>query len=212
MPPRYRAFRGSPRDGATTGTTAAAGLAIATGEIHMDGFARAYPAEAQWLRDHSTDFAESLKRRIRSGGILTPGQLTALVRCAAPAPAAAAVDVAKIEEAFAAARERGVKHPKLRLADFKFTDGGPSTLHAGAVFVREGGLYLGKVLQGQFHPNGNCAPDKRAKVVAAIADPHAAAIAYGQRTGACAVCGRPLVVTASVDLGIGPVCKEKMGW
>lgn len=46
-------------------------------------------------------------------------------------------------------------------------------------------------------------------------DPYAAATAYGLQTGVCSCCsccGRELTNKLSVELGIGPVCREKFGW
>lgn len=181
-------------------------VAEVAGDRHAQAFAKLYPELAKWLAASEGPFSTSIKRQIRSGYLLSPSQLAALERAAAPAPV---VDVSHIEAAFAKAKERGVKHPKLRLDTFKFAPSGPSSLHQGAVFVREGEAYLGKVLHGRFQTTKACDDATRDRVIAAIADPEAAAVAYGQRTGACAVCGRPLIVTSSVDLGIGPVCREK---
>lgn len=44
------------------------------------------------------------------------------------------------------------------------------------------------------------------------ADPKAASLLYGLKLGACGVCGRTLTKQESRDLGIGPICAEKMGW
>lgn len=44
---------------------------------------------------------------------------------------------------------------------------------------------------------------------ALLADPKAAAVEYGHRTGSCCVCGRTLTDPESVAAGIGPVCASK---
>jgi len=52
-----------------------------------------------------------------------------------------------------------------------------------------------------------------AKVLDAIkADPRGASLLYGIKLGACGVCGRTLTNQESRDLGIGPVCRQRMGW
>jgi hypothetical protein len=33
-----------------------------------------------------------------------------------------------------------------------------------------------------------------------------------QHEGSCCVCGRPLTDPESIELGIGPICREKTGW
>ena len=45
----------------------------------------------------------------------------------------------------------------------------------------------------------------------AAADPYAAAKLYGQNTGSCSCCGRELTNALSIELGIGPICREKFG-
>lgn len=48
-------------------------------------------------------------------------------------------------------------------------------------------------------------------VQSAAADPYAAAKLYGQATGTCSCCGRELTNSLSIELGIGPICREKFG-
>lgn len=45
----------------------------------------------------------------------------------------------------------------------------------------------------------------------AAADPYAAAKLYGMKTGTCSCCGRELTNSLSIELGIGPICREKFG-
>jgi hypothetical protein len=72
--------------------------------------------------------------------------------------------------------------------------------------------YLGKVQDGKFSRVRECDDATQAQVLEVASDPHNAAIAYGQRTGNCAICSRELTNHASIDLGIGPICAEKYGW
>lgn len=48
-------------------------------------------------------------------------------------------------------------------------------------------------------------------VQSAAADPYAAAKLYGMNTGTCSCCGRELTNSLSIQLGIGPICREKFG-
>ena len=47
---------------------------------------------------------------------------------------------------------------------------------------------------------------------AILADPAAASVRYGAEIGACGVCGRTLTNAESRQTGIGPVCRDRMGW
>lgn len=125
----------------------------------------------------------------------------------------AAINVGAIETAFAAARENGIKRPRLRLADFTFSRAPDTGKNAGSIYVKRGKEeYLGKVTAGLFHPTMACDAATSAKVIEVASDPHNAAKAYGNRTGSCSCCGRELTNKESIDLGIGPICREKFGW
>lgn len=130
------------------------------------------------------------------------------------AAAAAAIDISAIATAFAAAYEHGIKRPKLRLDEFQFSRAPDTGRNAGAVYVKHAktDAYLGKVTDGQFHASRECDDPTRARVIEVSADPHASAKAYGQRTGQCSCCGRELTNGESIDLGIGPICRERFGW
>jgi hypothetical protein len=53
----------------------------------------------------------------------------------------------------------------------------------------------------------------RNEVLVAIArDPKAAMLRYGQELGHCGHCGRTLTNELSREIGIGPICRGKMGW
>jgi hypothetical protein len=55
--------------------------------------------------------------------------------------------------------------------------------------------------------------EKKHDILAAIAeDPKAASLLYGLELGVCGVCCRTLTDETSRAAGIGPVCREKMGW
>jgi hypothetical protein len=125
---------------------------------------------------------------------------------------ATAIDVSAIAKAFATARERGIKSPRLRLDTFVFSRAPDTGRNAGSIYCKEGETYLGKVLDGQFHPASACDEATRARVIAVASDPHRAAKAYGVRTGSCSCCRRELTEKLSIELGIGPVCREKYGW
>lgn len=128
------------------------------------------------------------------------------------AAGSAAINVGAIETAFEAARANGIKRPRLRLADFTFSRAPDTGKNAGSIYVKRKDEYLGKVTAGLFHATSAADAETRASVIEIASDPHNAAKAYGTRTGSCSCCGRELTNKESIDLGIGPVCREKFGW
>jgi len=128
------------------------------------------------------------------------------------APESSAIEVSAIQTAFAKARENGLKSPKLRLDGFTFSRAPDHGNNAGAIYVKGAGEYLGKVIDGRFLAVRTCDEPTKVKVVEAAADPHKAAKAYGLKTGSCSCCGRELTNKESIDLGIGPICRDKFGW
>ncbi len=127
-------------------------------------------------------------------------------------PDGEAIDVSKIATAFAAAFAHGIKRPKLRLDAFQFSRAPDHGKNAGSIYVKQGEEYLGKVTAGRFLPIRECGDERAARIVAVASDPAAAAKAYGLRTGECSCCGRTLTNGLSIDLGIGPICRERFGW
>ncbi len=124
----------------------------------------------------------------------------------------AAIDVSKIQVAFATAFGNGIKRPKLRLGSFTFSRAPDTGTNAGSIYVKEGEWYLGKVTDGCFYPFRERGSEREAKVIEAASSPDKAAEAYGRRTGSCSCCGRELTNKVSIDRGIGPICAEKYGW
>ncbi len=124
----------------------------------------------------------------------------------------AEIKVDAIVAAFASARAAGVKTPRLRLDTFTFSRAPDQGKNAGAIYVKNGAEYIGKVTDGRFHRTMACDAATEARVIAAASDPHRAAKAYGAKTGSCSCCGRELTDGESVQLGIGPICRDKFGW
>ena len=191
-----------------------------------DDWRAANPVEAQWLEKAASrgfEFAVSLSEALNKFGHLTEGQIAAVRKCivrdnerkveqAQRAASAPELTVEAIETAFANAKQAGIKWPKLRLDDFVFSPAGANSANAGAVYVKQGETYLGKVLGGKLFASRDCNNETRDRIVAVATDPHAAAVAYGKRFGRCAVCARELSDEASIERGIGPVCAENYGW
>lgn len=70
--------------------------------------------------------------------------------------------------------------------------------------------YLGKVTKTT-GLDSRLSDDVKAVIMAAADDPLTAAIKYGKESGNCSCCGRELTDPASIEAGIGPVCRDKFG-
>jgi len=199
---------------------AVASAPVAPASPAMLAWIDAHPAEYQWLIDSNTfDFAVSLLASLRKWGKLTDGQLGAVQRILAKKQAQAvrhaaapALSLEPVEQAFAKAQAAGIKRPKLRLGVFTFSPAPATGVNAGAVYVKEGEIYLGKVLGGRLFAAAACTVDQESQIVAVGQDPLSAAIAYGKEFGKCSVCARTLSDPESIARGIGPVCADRFGW
>lgn len=198
-------------------------------ERKVDAWAEEHAAEHAWIvaKAPSFGFAASMLEALRKYQHLTEGQLAAVRKCiaadaernakraaerAAREEHAKSVDITPIREAFYKAQLSGLTRIKLRLDAFVFSLAPAHSKNAGAIYVKEGQEYLGKIAGGRFYATRECGAEREARILAACADPKAAAIAYGQRTGSCSCCGRELTNEGSIEAGIGPICAGKMGW
>ena len=138
-----------------------------------------------------------------------------------PRPQPQAVDTAgvdRLKEAFdhakawAQVRGRGTKGLRLTISGTVISPAGESSANPGALYVKSGRTYLGKIKDGRFYASRECGPDDEARVLAFVKDPKAAAESYGIDTGICCVCNATLTNEESISLGIGPICREKFGW
>lgn len=182
---------------------------------------QSHPAEFDWIVNNSDtfDFAASLLLSLRKWGSLTQPQLAAVQRCIHKKQAqterhanAPTVSLDAVEQAFGKAKSAGVKSPKLRLDAFTFSPAKETSKNAGAIYVKEGDTYLGKVLGGKLFASSVCTPQQEQLIIDLSKDPLAAAVAYGKRFGKCSVCNRALSDEESVNRGIGPVCASRFGW
>lgn len=118
------------------------------------------------------------------------------------------------ESASLAASAKGRNAGKVSLrflgANVSYVLKGPN---AGCLYAKHGDVYTGKItLAGEFLPaHGVDAGPVVEALLAAQKDPEAAAIAYGRETGYCSCCGRELTNQQSIDLGIGPICLDRLG-
>lgn len=186
-------------------------------------FTARHPILAAWLaaKAPSFDFAASLKNAVERYGDLTENQTAAVERLIArdaertAAPREThAVDVARIVASFAAASASGLRRPTLTVNGVSLSLAPATGRNPGAIYVKDDGIYVGKIVDGQFQPGrdfGNN-PTTLERLRALAADPLAAARAHGGLTGNCSCCGRTLTDPVSVANGIGPICAGRYGW
>lgn len=192
-------------------------------------FRAAHPdIAAWWLANSNFEFARSTSAALDTHGSLTPGQLAGVRKCIdgqaerdalrAAERKAREVSMAgagfdKLLGAFATAQRSGLKHPALVFERVCFK---PAKKYPGSLYVTSGksydSAYYGRVdAQGKFSPMGGVSADLVAEVVAIGADPFGQAVAHGKRTGNCCCCGRGLTNAESIELGIGPICRDRWG-
>jgi hypothetical protein len=150
-----------------------------------------------------------------------------LAKCAAmkasllatPAPAPILLpqlNVKPIHEFLTAARDRGLKSPKLRVLDpagvselrITITKSGAAP---GSLAVTLSGEYIGAV-----RPDGTPTMHLTgelwiAHLLKVAADPARAAREYAALMGCCSFCGLPLTDAGSVRVGYGPICAGNWG-
>ncbi len=172
-----------------------------------------------------SSFALSLAETLISKGELSPAQLTAArsmrTKCEANAAAREAkkaetqvsgIDLTPIREAFAVAAANGRKSPTYRAEGLLISRAPDHGQNAGALYVKDGATYSGKIVADVFQPTREAAADVPARLLIIAADPAAASIKYGRATGSCGVCGRELTRKDSIAAGIGPICASKWGF
>ena len=175
------------------------------------------PEQHAWLVANApgSDFLTSLHQQFRNKGYLSPKQVACIDRGMNPppkpaAPATIPVPTAKVEEIFSYAKVRGIKQPQMRLGDYHLKTASAFSANAGSIYVTIGEAYLGKIANGEWKPTLAGVPHAQA-LATLLADPRMAAIAYGERTGNCAICGRLLTAEESIIRTIGPICAERYG-
>lgn len=180
---------------------------------------------------HQNEFIQSLATQLFGRGWLSENQILAWKRGKAKLAQiqekraeesrnAAKIDLTPIRKMFDAARANGYKKPTYRAEGLVINAAPAHGRNPGALYVKnEDKVYGGKLLDITFTPSRDGeATDftphgpARAALMVIAEDPLGAAIKYGQQTGTCACCGRKLTNKESIDLGIGPICRDKWGF
>lgn len=186
---------------------------------------QANPEAAAWIdaNDGRFDFATNMSNALVQWGALTPNQLAAIHRCIekskvrqeeaqARVAAAPTVNVTELEDAFQRALNAGLKRVRLNMGSLEVKPAKVTSANPGALYVTNDGEYLGKVMGGRFLRVRACDDQQEAQVLKLLADPKAAAQAYGIETGVCCICSRELTDPVSIAQGIGPICAGRFGW
>lgn len=206
-------------------------------EAKRRAFDTEFPDVVEWVLTEAMkgfEFAKSLQQSLLTYGSLTDGQVAAVRRCIhasvarlekwreereAAAPKTGAGGAALLQalnQAYAKGQE-GLKpgthrsQPKLRTEAGTFSLAKASSKNAGCVYVKApDGLYLGKITPaGAFLKSYDCTPELEARILKVLENPLDAAVQFGRVSGTCSCCGRRLDNAESIELGIGPICRDK---
>lgn len=147
----------------------------------------------------------------------TPAQCQAAKAAWASSPPAPVIDLKPIMDFLNAARDRGLKSPKLRVLGLdgktelrlSITRGG---MAPGSIAVTLGGMFIG-CIRPDGRTTGSVAKDDRlqAHLLKVAENPAAAAKEYAALMGLCSFCGKQLTDDGSVEVGYGPVCAKHWG-
>jgi pyruvate/2-oxoglutarate dehydrogenase complex dihydrolipoamide acyltransferase (E2) component len=161
-----------------------------------------------WVRGQRVTHADAAA--CQASQALAAVQVAASAVAPAPRPT---VDLVKLVAFLRAARDRGLKAPKVRFAapgngELLINLAGDASKNPGAVYVKLNGEYVGKVTaQGAAYGLDALLPTLKA----IEADPAGAGAAYGALTGRCSFCGLALTDEGSIEVGYGPVCASRYG-
>jgi Family of unknown function (DUF6011) len=210
-------------------------------QASINAFKTEQPAVWAWMLENEKlngtgkefGFAVQMFEALTEYGHLTERQLAAAQACIAKreaaraaraaeaTQAAPAVDNAGIDRLKAAfdhamnkagAKGRGLRNPRITIGDMTISPAKATSANPGALYVKSGTDYLGKIKDGRFMAIPACTSEQQAKILAFVADPKAAAEAYGKETGVCCICNATLTNAESIERGIGPICAERYGW
>jgi len=167
-------------------------------------------------------FAASLWQQSHDRG-LSPAQMawahklaTDLLQAESAEDANSEPQFNRLFSVFQAAKSRGLKRLTLRLSGVNVKPNRDlTTLWVTSQTETEEGnygpqpKYLGKITPNRL--DSRLADEVKAVLLEAASDPLTAAVRYGKETGSCSCCGRDLTNPQSIELGIGPICREKYG-
>lgn len=164
-------------------------------------------------------FAQDILSDMARGRLITANRMIAAEAMmdkidAKPKAQTGTVDLSRIRQMFDAAVSSGHHRPVYLAEGLKITLAPAHCRNAGALYVvdLDRDEYQGKVEGVDFKKVGTASPLTYPALLRIAADPLKTAIDFGRLNGRCACCGRKLTNKVSVDLGIGPICKENWGF
>lgn len=147
--------------------------------------------------------------------VICPVEVAVIAAPVVEAPTVVAVD--SVVGFLKAARERGLKAPKARFlsptgGELRLSMAGGTTRYPGAVQVKVNDTWIGRILAtGVVAGPMARMTEVLATLEVIVADPAAAAAAYGALMGKCSFCNLPLTDAGSVEVGYGYVCAKRYG-
>jgi hypothetical protein len=167
------------------------------------------------LPSNRIDFAKSLVHQYSSKGYLSEKQfwwVGKLIEEAdvPPGPKKEEPSYPNIRAAILNMKGNGAKAPSLRFAGVTLSMAKDDSQNRGFIYIKVNGEYAGKISPvGRLMPGGGFTKDQvQAWLDGPELNPEDAAISYGRETGRCSCCGRELTNALSIELGIGPICRE----
>ena len=181
-----------------------------------------------WLVNATwSEFYQELLAKAKQYGELSERQLAAIVSGYAKQQArdvvrtaeraertasAPSIELVRIRELLDTALGNSIKKPILRCGDLAISIAPATGNNSGCLYVKDAGNYAGKITsEGKFLAVRESRAEVGTELQVLAADPLAALIAHGHKTGQCSCCGRTLTEATSVKLGIGPICRDKWG-
>lgn len=166
-----------------------------------------------------SNFAASLCDVINGYGSLTERQMAAATsmmlktttnkaKCDVSAPV---LDLSKINKLFAHASAT-MKKPALYVGKVRLSLAPKTGSNPGCIYVKEDEQYRGKInAEGKWFPIRDTPAEILETLQKLAADPDGYMRERGRETGICCCCGRTLTNKLSIELGIGPICRESWG-
>lgn len=217
-----KSFKTSPET-RTNAKVASVARKARTEAENLADFAISNPIVSAWFTGSDFPFAVAMREAVAKYGDLTERQLAAAQNCVAKLAMAKqtatdrvvnapVIDCSIVSTALNTAKGNGLKNPKLRVSGFTFSLAKDNSANAGAVYVKSGDMYAGKVKDGKFYSVKGIDAEMVKAIVEAASDPRGAAVKHGKLTGNCSCCNRTLTDPVSVANGIGPICAANFGF